>query len=177
MSSCLVARHRALRTIFSPRDLRLSSEVSVAHDAWCTRKPSRSFVDARRRNAVGHFRAHSSNAEASKDSFTTDASSRRLEVSALLHRISAFLPRALSASTSDGGIQSAQLWGELLSEIDACLSSPSVSDEPQSARVVGESFSRLSMLMNSTKFFSLRGRPVGWLPEACHSSSRKPIYV
>ncbi|KAG1746124.1 hypothetical protein EDB19DRAFT_2023475 [Suillus lakei] len=81
MPSCLVARHHVLRTIFSPRDLSLSTELSVVHDAC------------------------------------------KHEVSALLHRISAFLPRALSGSpTSDGGICSSQLWSELLSEVDVNLS-------------------------------------------------------
>ncbi|OAX39122.1 hypothetical protein K503DRAFT_717128 [Rhizopogon vinicolor AM-OR11-026] len=131
MSSCLVARHHALRTFVLPRDLNLGSEVSVVHDAWCTGKASKLFVNGRRRC----FRAYSSNG-ASKDSFTKDASSRRHKVSALLHRISSFLPRALSASTNDSGIQSSQLWHELLSDIDAALSSPSESDAYQSARVV-----------------------------------------
>jgi hypothetical protein len=141
MSACLVVRHRVLRTVISSRDISSSSEISVVHDAWRTGKASRSFVNSRRHNAVGCFRAYSTSAESSKGSFTKEASSRRQEVSALLHRISSFLPRALSASTSDGGIQSPHLWHELLNEIDAGLSSSSVSDAYQSARVVGESFS------------------------------------
>jgi hypothetical protein len=154
MSACLVVRHRVLRTVVSPRDLSLSSEISVVHDAWCTGKASRSFVNSRWHNAVGCFRTYSTSAESSKGSFTKEASSRRQEVSALLHRISSFLPRALSASTSDGGIQSPQLWHELLNEIDAGLSSSSVSDAYQSARVVGESFSlNFSCSLYSMGFF------------------------
>lgn len=153
MSSCLIARHHVLRTIVSPGDLGLSYEVSVAHDAWCARKPSRLFVNGRRRNTIGCFRAYSSNAEASWDSFSKEASPARHEVSALLRRILPFLPRALSASTSNGETQTSRLWSELLSEIDAGLSSSSVSDAHQSARVVGESFSRLFILTNSTRLF------------------------
>src|SRR6267154_166904 len=138
MPSCLVTRHHVLRTILSPRDLSLSSDISVAHDTWCTRKSFRSFVNGRRRNASGCTRAYSSSAEGFKDSLGKDVSPSRQEVSALLHRISAFLPRALSASTSDGGIQSSQLWSELLSETDVDLSS--LPNARQSARVVCESF-------------------------------------
>ncbi|KAG1731473.1 uncharacterized protein EDB91DRAFT_1305688 [Suillus paluster] len=124
MPSCLVARHHILRTILSPKDLTSTSEFSIAHDAWRTKKSSRSF---RRRNASSYTRAYSSSTtstEASNGSPKKEASSsnHKSEVSALLHRISAFLPRALSGTTNDGGIQSAQLWSELLSEIDEDLS-------------------------------------------------------
>jgi len=155
MSSCLVARHRVLRKIISPGDLGLSyREIPVADDAWCTRKPSsRSFVNGRRRSTIGCFRGYSNNAEASKDSLSKEASSAKHDVSSLLHQILPFLPRALPASTSDGEIQSSRLWSELLSGIDAELSSSSVPDVHQSARVVGESFSRYSMLVDSTRFF------------------------
>lgn len=178
MSACLVVRHHVLRTVVSPRDLSLCSEISVVHDAWCTGKASRSFVNSRWHNAVGCFRTYSTSAESSKGSFTKEASSRRQEVSALLHRISSFLPRALSASTSDGGIQSPHLWHELLNEIDAGLSSSSVSDASQSACVVGEFFlSTFHAHYIRWGSFSLWGRPVGWLPGARHSSPRKPFYI
>ncbi|KAG1870352.1 hypothetical protein C8R48DRAFT_80680 [Suillus tomentosus] len=131
MPSCLTARHHVLRTILSPRDL--SIELSVLRDA----KQSRSFVIGRRRtrNASSCTRAYSSSVQTSDNSLGKRASSSKHEVSALLHRISAFLPRALPGSnTTDGGIQSSQLWSELLSEVDADLCSPL--EAHTSARVV-----------------------------------------
>lgn len=131
MPSCLAARHHVLRTILSPRDL--SIELSVLRDA----KQSRSFVTGRRRtrNASSCTRAYSSCVQTSDNSLGKKASSSKHEVSALLHRISAFLPRALPGSNStDGGIQSSQLWSELLSEVDADLCSPL--EAHTSARVV-----------------------------------------
>lgn len=131
MPSCLAARHHVLRTILSPRDLNI--ELSVLRDA----KQSRSFVTGRRRtrNASSCTRAYSSSVQASDNSLGKKAFSSKHEVSALLHRISAFLPRALPGSnTTDGGIQSSQLWSELLSEVDADLCS--LPEAHTSARVV-----------------------------------------
>ncbi|KAG1776979.1 hypothetical protein EV702DRAFT_297317 [Suillus placidus] len=128
MPPCLAARHHVLRTIFSLRDL--SIELSVLRDP----KQSRSFT-GRWRNASSYTKAYSSSsAQTSNDSLGKKASSSKREVSALLHRISAFLPSALSGSTTDGGIRSSQLWSELLSEVDTDLCSPS--EAHLSARVV-----------------------------------------
>ncbi|KAG1812400.1 uncharacterized protein BJ212DRAFT_447975 [Suillus subaureus] len=118
MPSCLVARRHVFRAIHSRRNL--SIKLSVLHDA----KQSRSFVTGRRRNAGSCTRAYSSSPQTSNDSLGKKASSSRHEVSSLLHRILEFLPRALPGSTTDGGIQSSQLWSELLSEVDADLCSP-----------------------------------------------------
>ncbi|KAG2361438.1 hypothetical protein BDR07DRAFT_1358996 [Suillus spraguei] len=128
MPSCLVARHHVYRTIISPRDL--SIQLSVLHNA----KKSRLFVTGYRRNPSRCTRACSSSAQTSKDSPGSKAYSSKREVLAPLDKISAFLPRALPGSTTDGGIQSSQLWSELLSEVDAELCSPS--GVHQSARVV-----------------------------------------
>ncbi|KAG2099121.1 hypothetical protein BD769DRAFT_1512126 [Suillus cothurnatus] len=128
MSSCLAARHHVFRTIRSLTDL--SIELSILHDA----KQSRSIVTGRRRNVSSYTRAYSSSARTSNDSLGKRASSSKHEVSALLHKISAFLPRTLPGSTTDRGIQSSQLWSELLSEADADLCSPS--EAHPSARVV-----------------------------------------
>ncbi|KAG1865820.1 hypothetical protein DFJ58DRAFT_838472 [Suillus subalutaceus] len=97
-------------------------------------KESQSFVTGRWRNASSCTRTYSSNAQTSNDSLAKKASSSKHEISALLHRISAFLPRALPGSTTDRGIQSSQLWSELLSEVDADLCS--TSEVHPSARVV-----------------------------------------
>ncbi|KAG2113952.1 uncharacterized protein F5147DRAFT_607921 [Suillus discolor] len=131
MPSCLATRHHVLRTILSPRDL--SIELSVLRDA----KQSRSFVTGRRRtrNASSCTRAYSSSAQTSDYPLGKKTSSSKHEVSALLHRISAFLPRALPGSnTTDGRIQSSQLLSKLLSEVDADLCSPP--EARTSARVV-----------------------------------------
>jgi hypothetical protein len=153
MPSCLAARHHVLRTIFSPRDLSIKLPVLLA--IRCA-KQSRLFVAGRRQNASGCIRAYSSNAQTSSDSLGENASSREHELSALLRRISAFLPRALPGSTTDGGIQSSQLWTELLSEVDANLCS--TLEAHPSARVVGESSVRLFMFLCSTKLllYSMR---------------------
>ncbi|KAG1746291.1 hypothetical protein EDD22DRAFT_918270 [Suillus occidentalis] len=130
MPSCLAARHHVLRTILSPRDL--SIKLPALHDSRRA-KQSRLFVAGRRRNA-SCTREYSSNAQTSNDSLGNKAPSSKYEYSALLHRISAFLPRALPGSTTDGGIQSSQLWTELLSEVDADLCS--TLEAHPSARVV-----------------------------------------
>ncbi|KAG2153708.1 uncharacterized protein EDB93DRAFT_1134238 [Suillus bovinus] len=119
MPSCLVARHHVLRTILSQRDL--SIELSVLRDS----KQSRSFLTGRRRtrNTNSSTRAYSNRTQTSNDSLGKNASSSQHGVSALLHRTSTFLPRALPGSTTDGGIQSSQLWSELLSEVEADLCS------------------------------------------------------
>ncbi|KAG2342488.1 hypothetical protein BDR05DRAFT_1000809 [Suillus weaverae] len=127
MPPCLAARHHVFRTILLLRHL--SIELSVLRDA----KQSRSFT-GRWRNASTYTKAYSSSAQTSSDSLAQKASSSKHEVSVLLHRISAFLPRALSGSTTDGGIRSSQLWSELLSEVDTDLCSPL--EAHLSARVV-----------------------------------------
>jgi hypothetical protein len=150
MSSCLAARHHVFRTIRSLTDL--SIELSILHNA----KQSRSIVTGRRRNVSSYTRAYSSSARTSNDSLGKRASSSKHEVSALLHKISAFLPRTLPGSTTDRGIQSSQLWSELLSEADADLCSPS--EAHPSARVVGECSVCLFMFMYPTKLplYSMR---------------------
>lgn len=127
MPPCLAARHHVFRTILLLRHL--SIELSVLRDA----KQSRSFT-GRWRNASTYTKAYSRSAQTSSDSLAQKASSSKHEVSVLLHRISAFLPRALSGSTTDGGIRSSQLWSELLSEVDTDLCSPL--EAHLSARVV-----------------------------------------
>lgn len=127
MPSCLPARHHVLRTILSPRDLRLP----VLHDTRRA-KQSRLFVAGRRWNASSCTRAHSSDVQTSNNSLGQKASSTKHELSALLHRVLAFLPCALPRS--DGGIQSYQFWTELLSEVD--VDSCCTSEAHPSARIV-----------------------------------------
>jgi hypothetical protein len=150
MPSCLAARHHVLHTILSPRGL--SIKLPALHDARRA-KQSRLFVAGRRRNA-SCTRAYSSNAQTSNDSLGKKVPSSKHELSALLHRISAFLPRALPGSTTDEGIRSSQLWTELLSEVDADLCS--TLEAHSSARVVGESSVRLLYVLASDDVTSLQ---------------------
>lgn len=151
MPSCLAARHSVLRTILSPRDL--SIKLPALHDSRRA-KQSRLFVAGRRRNASCTRAYSASNAQTSNDSLGKKAPSSKHELSALLHRISAFLPRALPGSTTDGGIQSSQLWTELLSEVDAGLCS--TPGAHPSARVVGEPSVRLLYVLASDDVTSLQ---------------------
>jgi hypothetical protein len=149
MPSCLPSRHHVLRTILSPRDLRLP----VLHDTRRA-KQSRLFVagSGRRWNASSCTRAHSSDVQTSNNLLGQKASSTKHELSALLHRISAFLPCALPRS--DGGIQSYQFWTELLSEVDVDLCY--TSEAHPSARVVGESSVRHLYILVSDNVTSLQ---------------------